>query len=490
MPSIDESQPRVALSQAAMASGHEEVVDLVSPSVAPPCGQVSRRSFGSCISETPSPQAGGSKGEEEKGREGKGRRQKTSESRAVERACPITGLPVDAKLAAKLQSSSQVTVATLRRALHNVMGLPYEDIQSKWCRDALILEYHSALKDWAACSLESGRCSSEGTTRPAESRRSPEPLASGSECIQSADSDDGSDDCFRAAKVELAGSCLGKSIGMSKQAGGSFSRRRERKRERQDADGEELEGADRDLPLWQRLEMRRTRKLQQDSSGRAANASDDSDTDVFAAPASWTTVRATGSVKKTVKLAPVTRVPSAGPDSDESISDLTCPGHREASTIAPAGRAWAGHVERQMEEDVARLMRERDAEVRQQAAAAVEALDFERAALVKRKVHADFEKKISAAKRRWQGKTPGRSRDVEGGTVDVRPAVGKASGQKRSEHGDGASAAVSKHAGRLTSEDEDSRKRMGEGAHSGQEEDGMPAYSAMSIGELKKIMSR
>ena len=481
-----------------MVSGQEEVVDLVSPSVAPR-GQVSRRSFGSCISETPSPQAGGeaasvSKGEDEKGREGKGGRQKRSESRAVERACPITGLPVDAKLAAKLQSSSQVTVATLRRALHNVMGLPYEDIKSKWCREALIIEYHSALKGWAACSIDSGRCSSEGTKLLTETRRSPEPVASGSECIQSAGSDDGSEDCFCAAKVESAGSCHGKSIGMSKQeTGESFWSRLERKRERQDGDGEELEGADRDLSLWQRLEMRRTRKLPQDSSGRAANASDDSDTDVFAAPASpclWTTVRATGSVRKTAKLAPVTRASSAGPDSDESISDLTCPGHREASTIAPAGRAWAGYVERQIEEDVARLMQERDAEVRQQTAAAVEALDFERAALVKRIVHADFEKRISAVKRHWQGKTTGHRGDVEGGAGDVRPAVGKASGQKRSEHGDGASAAVSKHAARLTSEDEDSRKRMGEGAHSGQEEDGMPAYSAMSIGELKKIMSR
>jgi hypothetical protein len=35
----------------------------------------------------------------------------------------------------------------------------------------------------------------------------------------------------------------------------------------------------------------------------------------------------------------------------------------------------------------------------------------------------------------WQGKTPGRSRDVEGVAVDVRPAVGKASGRRVNQRG-------------------------------------------------------
>ena len=83
----------------------------------------------------------------------------------------------------------------------------------------------------------------------------------------------------------------------------------------------------------------------------------------------------------------------AGSDSDESIADLTCAETRVEDLrdqMAPRD---------QMAREVARLERERDEKVRKETAAAVAALDFEGAALLKRSIHADFQRKSYAAQR-------------------------------------------------------------------------------------------
>jgi hypothetical protein len=56
-------------------------------------------------------------------------------------------------------------------------------------------------------------------------------------------------------------------------------------------------------------------------------------------------------------------------------------------------------MQRQMEEEVARVERERDGEVRRQTAAAVNALDFELAARIKNTLHADYQESKSKRER-------------------------------------------------------------------------------------------
>ena len=53
--------------------------------------------------------------------------------------CPITGLPINAKLLKKLKAAPQVTSSTLRNTLANALGWNSEAISSEWDRQTLIV---------------------------------------------------------------------------------------------------------------------------------------------------------------------------------------------------------------------------------------------------------------------------------------------------------------------------------------------------------------
>ena len=151
------------------------LVDLVSPSrptertslgAGPFRGSLSRGSFGSSISETPSPaadekagakdgvhsgvagalEAGATDGGQNGGAgtvDGAGT---ANPARALHQCmiCPISGLKVNDKLAHKLQNSAQVTTSTLRTVLHNSLGYSIH-VMMDWSKDTLIHQYTAAL---------------------------------------------------------------------------------------------------------------------------------------------------------------------------------------------------------------------------------------------------------------------------------------------------------------------------------------------------------
>lgn len=138
------------------------------------------------------------------------------------------------------------------------------------------------------------------------------------------------------------------------------------------------------------------------------------------------------------------------------------------------------------------MMRERDEEVRRQTAAAVEALDFDRAAAVKRIVHANFEDRIAAAKKCSQNKVPGHSSSAGKWELGGRPAGGEASGFKSRGRGGRASRGTSRHgAPRMGKQTGASNSLDAENGQKTDEKNMLePDYSAMSVGELRKMMSR
>ena len=516
------------------------VVDLVSPDGAE---RAARSSFGSCVSETPSPEAstragGGSvplgmRVEDENTRGGGGEGTATGVRRLAAScrtsACPITGLSITEKLPSQLQSSAQVTASTLRSTLANVIGWRQEDISSEWSRDTLIRKYHCALKEQVACSTVS------------ESRSPKTPALAACGVQQHAARRD--DDCRRsshAANFESGRSCVRESVGISVQAEGLWNRL-ERKREQQEKQ-KESEDVERDLPLWQRLEARRKRELWQDSSDSCDEYAERRESRTASRAhldLTYPSARASsGPLPKKAKIASTAEHLCAGSDSDDSIADLTSPSYPAASMSATA--AAARLVEQQVGEKVARLLRERDAQVRRQTAAAVEALDFERAAIVKRTVDADFEQRISALKNSFQGSTAGNAggaaRAAAAGeglaprgsqALGGRPVGGDACEQKKTKRRvKGASDGVGRR-GHAQGAQKPGGKEPAEGIGDGVERgggggggslerrergdgvpavdgsmtdacsgdgglagDGKAAYAAMSVGALKKIMSR
>ena len=587
------------MSSPAAAAAREDrrrgvVVDLVSP----PGRRHAKLSFGSCISETPSPSpdaaAGASAGTCGHAAAGPAAAAEAlSPARREACVCVITGLPAgDSRLAHKLQSCAQVTVSTLRAALHNALGRPLGSVCGE-TREALIREYCATLSSaplagadaareaQAAARLDievvehappeppgecpartgghravghsgtrpqSPRCEDSESDiddltssphRPARCTRSPrKPAASRVSSLwerteatlrRSADGHDAGHGPADSAGEAAAGACIAGARGPvrptsrepearagevmpdgEERAGGHDSgpddlglwRRLERRRER-DLELRAAEKAESHLPLWARLEARQQRAgaSGKQSAGPQAphlqqDTDDDNDDDIFAVRGGALSSGAGGAQGRgghqtagtgAAGAAQRAEVVGAGSDSDESIADLTCAETRVED------------LRDQMAREVARLERERDEKVRKETAAAVAALDFEGAALLKRSIHADFQRKISAAQRKISAATGMCQQRARGEAGDrsgrqAAPAAAQVLSSKNSPKNKGGSAAAAGGAqgvpgrifrNRSTHGGDVSAVRVGSAA-SGD----MPKYREMSVPDLKKAMSR
>ena len=138
----------------------------------------------------------------------------------------------------------------------------------------------------------------------------------------------------------------------------------------------------------------------------------------------------------------------------------------------------------EIERQVARLERLRDERVRTETAAAVAALDFEGAALLQRSIHADFQRKISAATVMWLQKMRG---DPASGAH--RGGGGGGEEEERGGGGGENSSGQPAAAGQVPSVEKSQGKSPTVRKSSGKYVC-MPKYSEMSVPDLKKAMSR
>ena len=142
------------------------------------------------------------------------------------------------------------------------------------------------------------------------------------------------------------------------------------------------------------------------------------------------------------------------------------------------GEASVPEMREQMEHQVALLERLRDEKVRTETAAAVAALDFEGAALLQRSIHADFQRKISAATVMWLQKMRG---DPASGAH--RGGGGGGEEEERGGGGGENSSGQPAAAGQVPSVEKSQGKSPGKYVS-------MPKYAEMSVPDLKKAMSR
>ena len=155
------------------------------------------------------------------------------------------------------------------------------------------------------------------------------------------------------------------------------------------------------------------------------------------------------------------------------------------------GEASVPEMREQMEHQVALLERLRDEKVRTETAAAVAALDFEGAALLQRSIHADFQRKISAATVMWLQKMRGdpASGAHRGGGGGGRGGGGGGEEEERGGGGGENSSGQPAAAGQVPSVEKSQGKsptvRKSPGKYVS-----MPKYSEMSVPDLKKAMSR
>jgi hypothetical protein len=274
------------------------------------------------------------------------------------------------------------------------------------------------------------------------------------------------------------------------------------------------EDAESQLPLWSRLEARQQRACApgkqpaapaQEKALDLQHDTDDDDDDIFAARggllgddggARGRAGRRGAGAGAAGAAQEAECVDGGASDSRDSIADRTCGepcfqvhrkgGGLEGGSIERGGgrRQPCGHggearvqeMREQMEHQVALLERLRDEKVRTETAAAVAALDFEGAALLQRSIHADFQRKISAAAAMWQQKMRGDPASGAhrggggGGGGENSSGQPAASGQVPSvEKSQGKSPNVGKSPGKYVC---------------------MPKYSEMSVPDLKKAMSR
>ena len=527
------------------------VVDLVSP----PGHRHAKLSFGSCISETPSPDAtaGASAGVVHASAGPVDAAEELRKQRDVEgthaplgaRVCVITGLPAgDSRLAHKLQSCAQVTVSTLRNALQNALGRPVGSVCGE-TREALIRGYCAALNSAPPAGADAAREAQAAARLDIEVvehvRPEPEPPEPSGECTartdghgavgqcgtrpqsprcedSESDIDDLSASPHRPARcsspcktAEGKTSSLwerteatlrrsadghdaghGPADGADEAADLGLWRRLERRRKRA-LELRAAEEAESHLPLWARLEARhqRARASGKQSAGPAPNlqqdTDDDNDDDIFAVRGCALSSGASGALGRrghqaadagAASAAQRAEVVGAGSGSDESIADLTC-----AETRGEGMRD-------EMAREVARLERERDEKVRKETTAAVAALDFEGAAFLKRSIHVDFQRKISAAADMRQQRVRGEA--GHGSSVQAAPAALVLSGTKSPKNKGGSPAAAGGaqgapgHVSRKTSTRGVVSAVRGGGATSRD----MPKYWEMSVPDLKKAMSR
>jgi len=541
-------------------------VDLVSP---PQHRSAARGSFGSCISETPSPV-------------GRDAAQDARSAAVVDggggvaaptvSACVITGLPAnDRKLAHKLQHSAQVTAATLRNSLHNSLGWPLGKVGGE-TREALIVAYCAALnsapkngaaesrgKEAARSTIEvvdhscpapdtepPGECPAQKGGKGWESYCERRPSSRRSQRCEDSESDI---DDLTGSPHRPAGCSSPQPVARSRTSslwqrteaklrrggggvdegeGGRDSEREdeglwhrlERKRERE-LQLRRTEDAERQLPLWSRLEARQQRACAPGkqpaapAQGKALDLqqdTDDADDDIFAAHGCLPISHCGGARGRAGRRGAgagaagtaqgAECVDGGASDSRDSIADRTCGepcfqvhrkgggleggsiergggGGRERQPCGHGGEASVQEMREEIERQVARLERLRDERVRTETAAAVAALDFEGAALLQRSIHADFQRKISAAAAMWQQKMRG------------DPACGEHRGGRGGGGGGGGENTSGQRtaAGQVPSVEKYPGKSLNVGKSPGKYVS-MPKYAEMSVPDLKKAMSR